>query len=198
MPLVRRLCSVCEDLVIDFGPRLTLHSPRQRYSPRDRDFSTCLDQQGGPAAGAGRALCRGFYIAFEALSSRTEPVGQIVRDVVRRWRIRVPVLFANESLNGRCCSNRVSRDRRTLHIGHRCGAVFGMLPIRARADYVLVVLLKDVWLPVDLRRIYAAILSPPITSHRTSATTLSAAGVGSDNSAARVMSSIECSVMYFE
>ena len=36
------------------------------------------------------------------------------------------------------------------------------------------------------------------TSHRASATTLSAAGVGSDNSPARVMSSMECSVMYFE
>ena len=37
-----------------------------------------------------------------------------------------------------------------------------------------------------------------VTSHRTSATTLSAAGAGSDNSPTRVMSSMECSVMYLE
>jgi hypothetical protein len=30
IPLVRRLCSAFEDLAIDFGPRLALHSPRQR------------------------------------------------------------------------------------------------------------------------------------------------------------------------
>ena len=41
-------------------------------------------------------------------------------------------------------------------------------------------------------------LGVEVTSHRASATTLSAAGVGSDNSPARVMSSMECSVMYFE
>ena len=41
-------------------------------------------------------------------------------------------------------------------------------------------------------------LGVEVTYHRTSATTLSAAGVGSDSSPVRVMSSIECSVMYFE
>ena len=37
-----------------------------------------------------------------------------------------------------------------------------------------------------------------VNFHRASATTLSASGVGSDNSPARAMSSIECSVMYLE
>jgi hypothetical protein len=45
---------------------------------------------------------------------------------------------------------------------------------------------------------FAAVGLRPITSHRTIATTLPAAGACSDNSPARAMSSMECSVMYFE
>ena len=52
------------------------------------------------AAGRPEQTERSAEFLFIAAQEPNEPVGHIVRDVVRRWRIRVPVLFANESLNG--------------------------------------------------------------------------------------------------
>jgi len=74
--------------------------------------------------------------------------------------------------------------------------LFGGHPIRANGQLTC--------LPCSLQRFFGCLSGigtddlQPTTSHRTIATTLSAAGVGSDNSPARVMSSMECSVMYFE
>ena len=192
-------------IVIDFGPRFALHSRRERFLREIEISSTCLDQPGGRAAGAGRALAEFLFIAVQ---EPNEPVGHIVRDVVRRWRIRVPVLFANESLNGvGQAFDRGSRDmtppqdtpqrwRRGRPV--RC-RFFGSYPIRADGQLTCwsCSLQRFFWLPVcSVWRTVGH--HRPITSHRTSATTLSAAGAGSDNSPARVMSSMECSVMYLE
>jgi hypothetical protein len=75
---------------------------------------------------------------------------------------------------------------------------FRELPYPRRwSAYVLVVLPTKIFLAACLV-MFDAVGLRPITFYRTSATTLSATGVGSDNSPTRVMSSMECSVMYFE
>ena len=67
----------------------------------------------------------------------------------------------------------------------------GSYPIRADSQLTL-------WTPCLQDRRRCSVFQATWWSYRTIATTLSAAGVDSDNSPARVMSSMECSVMNFE
>jgi hypothetical protein len=98
-------------------------------------------------------------------------------------------------------ADQVSNDMAPPHRAFRNLAAeppFRELPYPRRwSAYVLVVLPTKIFLAACLV-MFDAVGLRAITFYRTSATTLSATGVGSDNSPTRVMSSMECSVMYFE
>ena len=68
--------------------------PRQPRFMARSTFSDLFGSTGWPG-GRSRSSALPSFFSSPLRSRASEPVGHIVRDVVRRWRIRVPVLFAN-------------------------------------------------------------------------------------------------------